>query len=104
MTRITQQVSERRYHQGPLFLAESYVRGQAGLSSDDVLATLAIMAYIGAYAFPDVNLHGLKQRMLSEIQVFLPPDSEQLVDRALSVAKVFRRPWTEPGAAGEPTI
>ena len=102
---VTQAAAARRFHQGLHYILGMTDRGRNTAGLEDLLGITTIMAYIRAYAFPEGNLFDLKQRMLL---VFEPlrdsVDAESLVDRALRLAEVFRRPWTEPIDATGPTI
>lgn len=105
MTRITQPAAERRFHQGLHYVMGMTDLGQKTADAAELLAVATVMGYLAAYAFPGGNLYDAKQRMLL---AFGPLRScmqvEPLVDRALRLAEVFRRPWTEPGDATGPTI
>ena len=80
-------------------------QGRKPINLEELLGTTTIMAYIAAYVFPDANLFELRQRLLL---AFVPLqgsiDTELLIERATSLAEVFRRPWTEPSDPIGPTI
>jgi hypothetical protein len=105
MTRITQHAAERRFHQGMLYILGMTDQGRKTPDPGELLAVASIMGYLAAYAFPDCNLYDVKRTM---VLAFEPLSSsvevERLVDQALKLAEVFRRPWTEPGDPTGPTI
>ena len=105
MTVINQPVALRRFHQGLEYLLEMKRQGKEDVNSESVLAVVAIMAYLGAYAFPGDNLYHLRARLTAALDSLGDgTDVKTMVDRATELAEVFRRPWSEPGAGGEPTI
>jgi hypothetical protein len=66
------------------------------LDPKDVMGVVSVMAYLGAYAYPDANLYHLRQAMMVALEFLKPKmDVELLVNRATEMAEVFRRPWTE---------
>lgn len=105
MTKINQAAATRRFHQGLSYLLGTSGQGRKP-DPEMLLAVATVMAYLGAYAFPDCNRHELKQRMLFTFEPLKKDavDVDPLVDRALDLAEVFRRPWTEPGDPDGPTI
>lgn len=105
MTRITRPAAERRFHQGLHYLFGMTQRGQKTADAEELLSVTTVMGYLSAYAFPDCNLYEAKQRMLLALEPLRSSiDVEALVDRALRLAEVFRRPWTEPPDPAGPTI
>ena len=96
-TRITQSAAARRFDQGLNHILTITDQGRKPINLEELLGTTTIMAYIAAYVFPDANLFELRQRLLL---AFVPLqgsiDTELLIERATSLAEVFRRPWTEP--------
>ena len=105
MTTINQAVAARRFHQGLFYLLGITGQGPSEAASESTLAVATVMAYLAAYAFPDCNLYDVKQRMLLAFEPLkTAADVESLVDKALRLAEVFRRPWTEPGNPDGPTI
>ncbi len=105
MTSINQQVAARRFHQGLFYLLGIIDQGRKNPEPDSVLAVSTVMAYLAAYAFPNCNLYDVKQRMLVALEPLKSSvNVESLLDRALELAEVFRRPWTEPGDPDGPTI
>lgn len=104
MTVIDQAVAMKRFHQGLYYLLGFHESGE-GAHADSFLAVVTVMAYLGAYAFPQENLHGLKVKMTAALEPFQSSiDVESTVARAVQLAEVFRRPWSEPGSTGEATI
>ena len=105
MTTINQAAATRRFHQGLFYLLGNSDQGRKKPDSDIVLAVTTVMAYLAAYAFPDSNLYDLKQRMLLAFEPLKNVvEVEPLLDRAIALAEVFRRPWTEAGNPDGPTI
>ncbi len=105
MTRITQPAAERRFHQGLHYILGMTDQGRKTADLEELLAITCVMGFLAAYAFPGCNLYEVKQRMLLAFEPLRSSiDVELLLDRALKVATVFRRPWTEPGDPTGPTI
>lgn len=105
MTVITEDAAKKRFHQGAYYLLGMAANAETKLSPQTALPVLAVMAYLGAYAYPGGNLYDLKQVMVMALEPVQDKlNVVSLVDQALEYAEVFRRPWTEPGSAGEPTI
>ena len=105
MTRINEDVAMRRFHQGLFYLIGAATKEDRKIEGDTVLAVTSVMAYLGAYAYPGGNLYDLKQVMKGAFEPLKSKmDIETTIDRAIEIAEVFRRPWTEPGAQGESTI
>ena len=87
MTRITQASAERRFHQGLLYLFGVTEHGLQTAEPGAVLAVLTTMAYLAAYASPGCNLHGLKERMMLELEPLVDPsDGESFLPLDLDVA------------------
>ena len=106
MTVINQEVASRRFHQGLHYLLDMSNGGQEKIESESLLAIVTVMAYLGAYVFPDENLHGLKTKLVATLQPFdALVDVGTVVERAADLAQAFRRPWSEePSRTGERTI
>jgi hypothetical protein len=105
MTTINQAAALRRFHQGLFYLLETSDQGSKKPDPDTLMAVATVMAYLAAYAFPGGNLYELKQKMLFAFEPLKPAvEVEPLLDRAIALAEVFRRPWTEAGDRGGPTI
>jgi hypothetical protein len=105
ITSISQAAASRRFHQGLFYLLGSSDQGRQKPDPEVLLAITTVMAFLAAYAFPGGNLHDVKQRMLIAFEPFKNVvDIEPLLDRALALAEVFRRPWTEAGNPDESTI
>lgn len=105
MTTIKQEVAARRFHQGLFYLLGMTDQGRKNPEPESVLAVSTVMAYLAAYAFPDCNIYDVKQRMLVALEpIKSAVDVESLLDKALGLAEVFRRPWTEPGDPDGPGI
>ena len=105
ITAINQAAAARRFHQGLFYLLGSSNQGCEKLDPEILLAVTTVMAYLAAYAFPDGNLYDVKQRMLLAFEPLRNVvQIEPLLDRALALAEVFRRPWTEAGNPNGPTI
>jgi hypothetical protein len=105
MTTINQATALRRFHQGLFYLLGMTDQGREKPAPEIILAVTTVMAYLAAYAFPDDNLYGVKQRMqLAFEPLKSAADVEGLLNKALDLAEVFRRPWTEPGDLDGPTI
>jgi len=98
MTTINHEVAARRFHQGLYYLLGITDRGRKNAEPESVLAVSIVMAYLAAYAFPDCNLYDLKQRMVVALEPLKSAvHVESLVHKAVDLAEMFRRPWTEPG-------
>ena len=105
MTVINEDVAKRRFHQGLYYLSGLAAKPEAQIKFETALPVLSVMAYLGAYAYPGGNLYDLKQVMIAALEPLKGElDVESLVDRALEISEVFRRPWTEPCPPGERTI
>lgn len=105
MTVINQSVALRRFQQGLYYLLGTTNQGREKADSESFLAAVAIMAYLGAYAFPDDNLYNLRERLIAALDPLKDAaDIEAVVEKATELAQVFRRPWSEPGAEDGPTI
>jgi hypothetical protein len=105
MTIVDQSAATRRFQQGLRYLLETNRDGALRADAESVLAIVTVMAYLGAYAFPNENLYGLKREMVAALQAIRNQgDIEVIVSRALELAEIFRRPWSEPQATGSPTI
>jgi hypothetical protein len=105
MTKITQPTAMRRFEQGLQALADIRHTEEDSVKTEVQFAVVAIMAYLGAYAFPKENLYGLKQKLRDALaDEFTPDQIERVIDRAVDVAECFRRPWEESGSREEPTI
>ena len=93
---ITKEAAERRFRQGLEFLHIS-ASHHGSIDLQTAIGVVAVMSYLGAYAFPDDNIHLFKQRM----RQFLEPvgdsiDVDLVIDQGVDISEVFRRPWTEP--------
>jgi hypothetical protein len=105
MTTINQPTALRRFHQGLFYLLGTSDQGRKTPDPETLLAVTTVMAYLAAYAFPEGNLHDLKQRMTLAFEPLKNVvDVQTLLDKGLTLAEVFRRPWTEPGNPEGPTI
>jgi len=105
MTVINQAVALRRFHQGLYFLLGATNQGREKADSESFHAAVAVMAYLGAYAFPGDNLYNLRERLVASLSPLKDcADINAVVEKATEVAQVFRRPWSEPGAVDGPTI
>ncbi len=104
MTVINQAAALRRFHQGLFYLLGTTRQGETEVDQESFVAILAVMAYLGAYAFPGGNLHDLRKRLVAVLEPLKDTaDIQAVVEKATALAEVFRRPWSEPGA-DEPTI
>lgn len=105
MTTFNQAVAARRFHQGLYYLLGITDQGRKKPEPESLLTVATVMAYLAAYAFPGCNLYDVKQRMLVAFEPLKSAvDVESPLDKALDLAEVFRRPWTEPGELDGPTI
>ncbi len=105
MTVIDQAAAMRRFHQGLYYLLGTTNQGREKADPESFLAIVTIMAYLGAYAFPEDNLYHVKKKIIAALDPVKDcADIDAVVDKAIHLAEVFRRPWSEPGAPGEPTI
>lgn len=105
ITAINQEAATRRFHQGLLYILGSSIHCPGKPDADVLLAVTTVLAYLAAYAFPDGNLYDVKQRMLLAFdRLKNVVEVEPLLDRALALADVFRRPWTEAVNPNGPTI
>jgi hypothetical protein len=103
VTKITKDKAIRRFNQGLIYLIGAVTTDGKGIQGDEILAVASIMAYLGAYG-SDQNIYGFKQAMnLAFEPLKTKIDVESTVNRAVEIAEIFRRPWTEPGEE-EPTI
>ena len=97
MTVISEDAAKRRFYQGLNCLFEMAAKQDQELDCETVVAVLSVMAYLGAYAYPSGNLYDLKQVMLLAMEPLKEKlELEPAIDKALELAEVFRRPWTEP--------
>ena len=95
MTTITQESASRRFHQGAYYLL-GLVANSDHLDPQEVIGVASIMAYVGAYAYPDKNLFEFRQVLTLALEFLKSKmDLEMVVNRATENAEVFRRPWTE---------
>jgi hypothetical protein len=106
MTVINQAAASRRFHQGLLYLLGKSNGGRESVDPESFLAIVTVMAYLGAYVFPDDNLSGLKKKLVVTLEPFRTgADVEAVVEKACGLAEAFRRPWSEePSPTGERTI
>ena len=106
MTVINQEAASRRFHQGLLYLLGMSNGGQDTVDPESFLAIVTVMAYLGAYVFPDDNLFGLKKKLVATLEPFSArADIDAVVEKAAGLAQAFRRPWSEePSRTGERTI
>ena len=105
MTVISQPAALRRFHQGLYYLLGITNQGREKTDSESFDAAVAIMAYLGAYAFPDDNLYHLRQKLIAALDPLKDcADIKAVVEKATDLAEVFRRPWSEPAAEDGPTI
>ena len=102
MTAITQEAASRRFHQGATYLMGLTAKSKGPLDPAEIIGTITIMAYLGAYVYPDKNLHGLKQAMHVALEFLSKKtDLDALIDSALDNAEIFRRPWSEETPKGQ---
>jgi hypothetical protein len=106
MTVINQAAASRRIDQGLHYLLGMSNGGRQAIGADSLLAVVTVMAYLGAYVFPDANLHELKKRLVGTLEPLNAiVDTEAVVEKAAELAQAFRRPWSEePSPTGERTI
>jgi hypothetical protein len=96
LTAMSHESAERRFHQGAFYLMDMAAWSDKEFDPKDVMGVVSVMAYLGAYAYPDANLYHLRQAMMTALEFLKPKmDVELLVNRATEMAEVFRRPWTE---------
>ena len=96
-TTIYQPAAKRRFYQGLQSFRAVRRDTPGGLDSESDLARMAVLTYLGAYAFPECNLDEFKQILLDTLRPDFPPEQlEPLVDKAIHIAEKFRRPWEEP--------
>lgn len=96
MTAITEESAKRRFHQGVFYLTGLASRSDKELDPQEVMGVVSIMAYVGAYAYPDRNLYEFRQVLTLALEFLKAKiDIELLVNRATENAEMFRRPWTE---------
>ena len=82
MTVINREAATKRFHQGLYFLLGMSKGGREPVDADTFLAVITVMAYLGAYVFPDENLSGLKKRLIATLDAFSEQaDVETIVDR-----------------------
>jgi hypothetical protein len=106
MTVINQEAASRRFHQGLLYLLGMSNGGREAVDSESFLAVVTVMAYLGAYVFPNDNLYDLKKKLVATLEPFnARADIDAVVEKAAGLAQAFRRPWSEePSRTGERTI
>jgi hypothetical protein len=106
MTVINQAAASRRFHQGLLYLLGMSNGGRSAIDPESLLAVVTVMAYLGAYVFPDANLYEVKQKLVATLEPLRSiVDLETVVEKAAELAQAFRRPWSEePSPTGEKTI
>ncbi len=97
MTVITQDTAKRRYDQGLRSLRGIASRNRVAANRSTVLAIAAVMAYLAAYAYPRQGPLGVKKSMRRDL-AFLQAkmDVEPVIEYAMRIAAIFRRPWSEP--------
>jgi hypothetical protein len=97
MTVINEAAASRRFHQGLFYLLGKSNGGRETVDPESFLAVVTVMAYLGAYAFPDDNLNGLKKRLIAMLEPFSAgADVEAVVEKAAGLAEAFRRPCGTP--------
>ena len=105
MTVINQAAASRRFHQGLHYLLGTSNGGRQAIDADSLLAVVTVMAYLGAYVFPDANLYELKKKLVATLEPLNSVDIEAVVEKAAELAQAFRRPWSEePSPTGDKTI
>lgn len=106
ITVISQDSAMRRFHQGLYYLLGTTNQGREKADTESFLAVVTVMAYLGAYVFPEDNLYHVRKKMVAALEPFRESaDIEAVVEQATELAEVFRRPWSEtPSAMGERTI
>jgi hypothetical protein len=106
MTVINQAAASRRFHQGLHYLLGVSNGGRQAIDAESLLAVVTVMAYLGAYVFPDANLYELKKKLVATLEPLnAVADIGAVVEKAAELAQAFRRPWSEePSPTGERTI
>ena len=102
MTAITPETANKRFHQGLMYLMGLTADPKAELNREEICGVVSVMAYLGAYAYPEKNYHGLKQ-VLSLALEFLASrtDVNVIIETSMRNAEAFRRPWTEEPSPGQ---